>query len=1004
MAGIRSDNSSPVSGDVPSSTTPLLAAPLAPTPRRPTYSTMASSYDDEDDAASSSWRGSETSSSAATALLLPDTAAKPAPQRADYVLGTTRPRPPLRSRSASVRRSHLAVLPDHARPRLRRTSLASSLAPSRRRTAPKLGTASGVFMPVFLSIWGILYFLRFGVIIGEAGILGTLGMLAGGYMITTLTTLSVSAISTNGRVRAGGPYFIISRCLGAEFGGSIGIVYFVGSILGNTMSAVGFVEPLLDNFDLPRDPWYQTGYAASLLVVSTLLSFLGSKMFSKLNVIAFILLNVSTASALFSFLWRGQPSWHFFYQNLYPSFDGEYGWTMMFSLIFPACAGILAGASMSGELKSPSQSIPRGTVLGIVVTGTMYVVSVLIIGFTVPRAQLKTDLSIMQSWSVVPVLYLAGVFCAAFYAVFGGIQGTSQLLFAILRDQLVPAVPALSAPTCIAITFFLTGLALLGVSNMNAIAPFFTTTTLLCYAIVNLACLLLRAAAAPNFRPSFRYFNKATAAAGMGVSVAAMMIVDIGYAAMCLLVSTSLFYLIHYGGEPKHWGDVSASLLYLQVRKMLLKLDAQPMSVKSWRPQLLLFCEHLEPLLGMIQFANDLKKGALFVIGHVVVGSLDEQLLPYKATVRKWTSTVKHMGVKAFVHVDVAPSVRVGAQSILLGAGLGAMKPNVVLLPLPPADTPSPDFLGILEDACGLDKAIGVLSGFDTVTPPTHDTIDLWPICLALTPSSTTAGPRSYPGTPARHASLLALPITSADDVSTFTLVLQLGYILASTDRWRHARIRLFLVVERHADMAPERRKLVQVLADLRMDGRCEVHGVCLADEMSSLGLDGADAVVAAAAAQLVDDAAWTTDPAMDDGDSAIRPASSVTITRASPAVLVPSSVDEPALDDDDDLPIEGTALERTRFPAPRALFGDVSPVLRPVALAADPATVVNRVVRKYSSQSGAVLSTLPPFALGTSRNPAATRAYVASVRRLAAGVPRMVLVQASSVTVTTAL
>lgn len=68
-------------------------------------------------------------------------------------------------------------------------------------SSPKLDTFEGVFVPTVLSIWGIILFLRFGFIISQAGVLLTLSMFVLGYVVNLLTTLSLSAISTNGTVR-----------------------------------------------------------------------------------------------------------------------------------------------------------------------------------------------------------------------------------------------------------------------------------------------------------------------------------------------------------------------------------------------------------------------------------------------------------------------------------------------------------------------------------------------------------------------------------------------------------------------------------------------------------------------------------------------------------------------------------------------------------------------------------------------------------------------------------
>jgi potassium/chloride transporter 9 len=75
-----------------------------------------------------------------------------------------------------------------------------------------------------------------------------LAMLLVSYSINLLTILSVSAIATNGKVKGGGAYYMISRSLGPEFGGSIGLVFYIGQVLNAGMNVIGFVEPLLANF------------------------------------------------------------------------------------------------------------------------------------------------------------------------------------------------------------------------------------------------------------------------------------------------------------------------------------------------------------------------------------------------------------------------------------------------------------------------------------------------------------------------------------------------------------------------------------------------------------------------------------------------------------------------------------------------------------------------------------------------------------------------------------
>lgn len=137
------------------------------------------------------------------------------------------------------------------------------------------------------------------------------------------------------------------------------------------------------------------------------------------------------------------------------------------------------------------------------------------------------------------------------------------------------------------------------------------------FLVMNLACFLLSIGSAPNFRPSFHFFNWQTALAGTLVSGAAMFFVDGLYATGCVGVLIFIFLIIHYASPPKSWGDVSQSLIYHQVRKYLLRLKQE--HVKFWRPQILLLVNDPRRQYKLIQFCNSLKKGGLYVLGHVIV-------------------------------------------------------------------------------------------------------------------------------------------------------------------------------------------------------------------------------------------------------------------------------------------------------------------------------------------------------------------------------------------------
>ncbi|XP_070568852.1 solute carrier family 12 member 4-like isoform X2 [Ptychodera flava] len=109
----------------------------------------------------------------------------------------------------------------------------------------KLGTVLGVYLPTIQHIFGVLMFLRLFWIVGTAGVLQAFGLVAICCLTTFLTSISMSAIATNGVVESGGSYFMISRNLGPEFGGAVGILFYLANTFATSMYLIGAVEILL---------------------------------------------------------------------------------------------------------------------------------------------------------------------------------------------------------------------------------------------------------------------------------------------------------------------------------------------------------------------------------------------------------------------------------------------------------------------------------------------------------------------------------------------------------------------------------------------------------------------------------------------------------------------------------------------------------------------------------------------------------------------------------------
>ncbi|KAI9700593.1 MAG: hypothetical protein M1820_006747 [Bogoriella megaspora] len=527
--------------------------------------------------------------------------------------------------------------------------------------------------------------------------------------------MSISAIATNGTVRGGGAYYLISRSLGPEFGGSIGLVFYLGLVFNAGMNVIGLVDCLLEDFgsqdgnwskSIPESHWWQFCWGTIVLVICTGICCAGSGMFARCSNGLLAILYVAVFSIPLSTLFIGpfkSPelgidyrglSTQIFVGNLWPNFTkGADGSQMkgretvqdIFSILFPATAGIFAGASMSGDLKHPSKAIPKGTLYGMLLTFISYILVILALAFTVTRRSLYLNSNVIQEVNASGVLILFGELAATLFSSLMGVIGAAKLLQAIARDDLIPGLSIFSQGTkandepiyAILLTYVLTQLTIL--SDINQIASFVTMAVLMTFLVTNLACFLLKISSAPNFRPSFQFFNWATALLGTLLCAAAMFYVDGIFASGSVLVVIVIFLLIHYLTPPKSWGDVSQSLIYHQVRKYLLRLREE--HVKFWRPQILLFVNDPRRSYKLIQFCNSLKKGALYVLGHVIVTDDFGAAVPEaRRQHNAWTKYIDFSKIKAFVNITISPAVEWGTRNVVLSTGLGGMRPNIVVL------------------------------------------------------------------------------------------------------------------------------------------------------------------------------------------------------------------------------------------------------------------------------------------------------------------------------------
>ena len=156
----------------------------------------------------------------------------------------------------------------------------------------RFGSFTGVFTPNILTILGIILFLRTGWVVGQAGLGGALIIILMSNLISFFTGLSLSSIATSMTVRKGGTYYMISRTLGFEIGGAIGVPFYLSQAISVAFYIIGFTEA----FTLVFPSFDPTAVALGLALLFGILAFVGADFAMKIQLGILIILALAVIS------------------------------------------------------------------------------------------------------------------------------------------------------------------------------------------------------------------------------------------------------------------------------------------------------------------------------------------------------------------------------------------------------------------------------------------------------------------------------------------------------------------------------------------------------------------------------------------------------------------------------------------------------------------------------------------------------------------------------------
>jgi amino acid transporter len=262
----------------------------------------------------------------------------------------------------------------------------------------KFGTFGGVFTPSVLTILGVIMYLRLPWIVGQAGLIQTIGIIVVAHVISVTTGLSVSSIATNKTVHAGGPYYIVSRSLGLPLGGTLGLALFVGIAFSISLYVIGFSESFLAYWDIPRNHDTIRLCGSVTLVVLTFITLVSTSLAIKTQ---YVILLAIIASLVAIFFAPGEPAPGGLHLDPLP---GAPPMEVFFGIFFPAVTGFTAGVNLSGDLKDPKRSLPRGTMAAIVVGLFAYIGLATFLAWRIEPEALVNNPTGLARYGVAPVV------------------------------------------------------------------------------------------------------------------------------------------------------------------------------------------------------------------------------------------------------------------------------------------------------------------------------------------------------------------------------------------------------------------------------------------------------------------------------------------------------------------------------------------------------------------------------------------------------------------------
>ncbi len=565
-------------------------------------------------------------------------------------------------------------------------------------TEPKkkgFGTAP-VFFTAISTILGAILFLRFGYAVGTLGFWGVILIILLGHMLTIPTALAISEIATNKRVEGGGEYFIISRSFGLNIGATIGIALYMSQAISVAFYVIAFTESFefLFNFIKEKYDFILPRQVISIPAM-TLLAFLILKKGANMGVKAlYFVVAILAISIVMFFLGSTEHAEQANYTLESAAFRNKESFFMVFAIVFPAFTGMTAGVGLSGDLRNPSKSIPRGTTIATITGMIIYVFIVFKLASSASIEDLLNNQLIMGKIAIGGAFIIPlGLAASTISSALGSVMVAPRTMQALATDRSFPSSrlngwlskgrKGDNEPVNASLITVIIAMVFVTLGNVNTVAGIISMFFMVTYGTLCLISFLNHFGASPSYRPSFKS-NWFLSLIGFIISLWIMFKINATYAIIAIIVMILIYAFInYYHKERQGLQSIFANALFQLNRNLqvYLQKSASKKKQQEWRPSAICISKNSFErdtafrLLNWISFRYGFGTYLHRIEGYYSKKSHAEA----QEILRNLVKSFEHIENHVYIDTLISPSYTSAIAQAIQLPGISGMENNMVI-------------------------------------------------------------------------------------------------------------------------------------------------------------------------------------------------------------------------------------------------------------------------------------------------------------------------------------